>query len=141
MSEIQDLPSSAQQRLELSREVLQFHLRGRSNQADPSIDARLAVLQATLNSDWITSSKTSRLISIGAGFGDLLAEHLLLEWVWVEDELGTSTALNWPGTTILCFPLAMILNRFNDGELIDLKALFKATCDDILDLAFNQDTL
>lgn len=138
---IAPLPTKQQKRLQQGRAQVFTLLGEHINLCDLTIAARLGHVQAGLDNALAQGYHKENLLAFGVIFGDFLAERLMLDWVWVDDELGTTTALNWPGTTILCFPVTMILNHYHDGEVIDLASLFKHTCDHILDLAFNQDTI
>ena len=98
---------------------------------------KLRVVSAVLASGWVAPTETWKLQALGAAFGDALSQELLLDWVTVEDELGSSAALNWPGTSVLSFPLTTISKRVERSEQVDVATLFKQACANLRDMAFS----
>lgn len=101
-----------------------------------TVDGKLRLLTGILASGWIQTHEVVKWQSLGATFGDALAQELMLEWVTVEDEYGIAAALNWPGTSILCFPLTMLSKRLERGEEIDVRELFEGVCSMLKERAF-----
>lgn len=104
-----------------------------------NLDDKLRLVQTILDERWIDLDERWKLQALGVAFGDAVAQELLLHWVWVTDENGSDPALNWPGTTLLCYAQTMIAKRVEDGEEVDVADLFSATCERLRTLAFSGD--
>ncbi|HWU56568.1 MAG TPA: DUF3806 domain-containing protein [Rhizomicrobium sp.] len=89
-----------------------------------SVEAKLDLLAAMLDSGVIKPSHEWQLKSLGVVFGDILAQSMDLIWVMVDDEYGRSPALMVPQTTILLFPVTALLKRLEDGETVDIHELY-----------------
>lgn len=98
---------------------------GNAEEKYAPIEGKLRVIDAILANGWVQQSETVKLQSLGVTFGDAIAQKLLMEWVVVEDEMGSTAALRWPGTSIICYPITMISKRVEDGENIDVHDLFE----------------
>ena len=90
----------------------------------PSVEEKLDLLAAMLDSGYIKPEHEWQLKSLGVVFGDVLAQSMDLIWVMVDDEYGRSAALMVPKTTILLFPITALLKRLEDGEKIDVRELY-----------------
>jgi len=97
----------------------------------------LGVIDALLASNEIRPDQTWELQALGVVFGDALARKLMLEWVTVEDEFGKDPALNWPGTSLLCYPLTMISKRIESGEAVDATDMLERTSELLSEMAFS----
>jgi hypothetical protein len=102
-----------------------------------SVAGKLRVVGAILDNGWVLPTETWKLQALGATFGDALSQELLLDWVTVEDELGASAARNWPGTSVLSFPLTAISKRLEPSEQVDVRSLFDQACAKLRDMAFS----
>jgi len=89
-----------------------------------SVEAKLDLLAAMLDSGVIKPNHEWQLKSLGVVFGDALAQSMDLVWVMVNDEYGYSAALMVPQTPILLFPVTAILKRLEDGEKADVHELY-----------------
>ena len=103
------------------------------------IDGKLRVIDAILGAGWVEPHETEKLQSLGVAFGDAIAQKLLMEWVVVDDEYGRSAALNWPGTTLVCSPITMISKRVEDGDTVEIYALFDGICSRMCEMVFSGD--
>ena len=121
--------------LERARDWVKGHFTERPDEKYRTIDGKLRVIAANLEQHWIAPSETWKLQSLGIAFGDALAQKLMLEWVTVDDEYGRVPALNWPGTSILSFPLTAISKRIERGDEVDVWQLFDDTVEAITNLA------
>lgn len=100
-----------------------------------SIDGKLDVLGAILENGWVRPEETDKLQAMGIAFGDAVAQKLMLDWVTVDDQYGRTPALNWPGTSIVSFPVTMIAKRVEEGEEIDIHGFFDGICKMLTDMA------
>jgi hypothetical protein len=139
MDENEPIPlrSEERERLEAAREWIKGHFNGDPNASYSQLEGKLFVIAAILKNEWVTREETWKLQALGVAFGDSLAQKLMLEWVTIEDEYGCDPALNWPGTSILSFPLTTISKRIERGEEVDVQELFDATCASLTDMAFS----
>lgn len=102
-------------------------------------DAKLAVVRANLAHGWVGPDDTWKLQALGIALGDALAEDLMLEWITVDDEYGRVPALNWPGTSIVLYPVTMISQRIEAGEDVDVDVMFEETRVKLQEIAFSGD--
>jgi Domain of unknown function (DUF3806) len=101
------------------------------------LEGKLRLVEAILANGWVLPTETWKLQALGAAFGDALRQKLLLDWVTVEDEFGASAALNWPGTSVLSFPLTAISKRVERSEQVEIRVLFDQACASLRDMAFS----
>ena len=73
------------------------------------------------------ASSTDDLTAIGVMFGDLVAKRSPMTWVTVEYEGERLFAMNYPKTSVVLFPIAMIEKRATREEVIDLPTLVSNT--------------
>lgn len=116
-------------RIEAQREWVRGHYEPDAQYKYQSLDGKLRLLRAIIESGWIEKTETVKLQSLGIALGDALAQELSLEWVTVEDEYGRDPALRVPGTTVLLFPLTMISKRIEHDEHVDVDELFLGACE------------
>jgi Domain of unknown function (DUF3806) len=135
--QVSDLLPEDLNNLERAREWVKGHFTELAEEKYAPIDGKLRVLDAVLNSKWVEPQETDKLQSLGVAFGDAIAQKLLMEWIVVEDEYGRSAALVWPGTSLICSPITMISKRIEDGEDVDVYALFDGICERLKELAFS----
>jgi len=125
--------------LDIARDWIKGHFSNDPDSAYSTIEGKLAVIRANLVQGWVGPSDTWKLQSLGIAMGDALAQDLMLDWVTVDDEYGRQPALNWPGTSILCFPLTMISQRVEEGERVDIDMMYEITRNQLNDIAFGGD--
>ena len=123
--------------LEGARAWVKGHFTDHAEEKYSSVSGKLRLIDAILTNGWVLADETWKLQALGAAFGDALSQELLLDWVSVEDELGATAALNWPGTSVLSFPLTMIAKRIERAEQIDAHVLFDEACENLRDMAFS----
>ena len=92
------------------------------------LEEKLSLLERILEQKWIEPHETWKLQSLGVTFGDALAQSLGLEWVAVKDEDGRGPALKDPVSSVIVFPLTMISKRVEQGEAVDIVAMFRWVC-------------
>ena len=139
MNTLQHEPLSPddQQNLAEARQWLKDHFTDDQDQKYEPVEGKLRLLEAILDNGWVEPSETWKLQALGICLGDALAQKLLLNWVLVDDDYGRSPALNWPGTTIYSFPQTMISKRIEQGEAVDVRALFDDTVQMLADMSFS----
>jgi len=125
--------------LEESRSWIKGHFSDEAEANYNDIDAKLAVIRANLSQGWVGPDDTWKLQALGIALGDALADELMLEWITVDDEYGRAPALNWPGTSIVLYPLTMISQRVEAGEDIDIDVMFEQTREKLQEIAFSGD--
>lgn len=84
----------------------------------------LKVLQRIVDKQLFRRDDMEGWQAVGVVFGDTLAQGLDLHWVQMEDEFGTSKALQWKKTNNFVFPITMLSKRQKWGQAIDLQALY-----------------
>jgi hypothetical protein len=84
----------------------------------------LPTLQSLLDAQPFASGDEASLEVLGAAFGDVVAETLGFQWVAVDDEYGADFAIKHPTKMVFAFPRDMIVKRVENGEEIDLTALY-----------------
>lgn len=85
----------------------------------------LRLLQAVVDSGHLRIDQTYEWQSLGVVLGSVfVAEVEGLDWAMVEDEYGRDPALRFESTSILLFPLTMISKRIEQGEAVDVQALY-----------------
>ena len=131
------LPDTDREWLEVARAWVKGHFTENPEKKYASVEGKLRVLDAILANGWVLAQETWKLQALGAAFGDALSQELCLDWVSVEDELGATAALNWPGTSLLSFPLTAISKRVERGEKVDVHALFEQACTNLREMAFS----
>jgi hypothetical protein len=134
---VSDLTAEDLADLEKARDWLKGHFVDTPEEKYAPLEGKLRLIDTILTSDWVRLEETWKLQSLGVGLGDAISQKLLMEWIVVDDEYGRSPALNWPGTTLICSPMTMISKRVEDGEMVDVYALFDGICERLQDLALN----
>jgi hypothetical protein len=82
-------------------------------------------LQRLVDEKAVGPAQTYELQCLGAALGQVFATKTPLTWVVVEDESGRDFALQYPGTSVIVFPLTMISKRLEDGRDVDLIPLYR----------------
>jgi hypothetical protein len=125
---IEPLDEATRVDLDAKRKWVADHYEPHARNNYETVDGKLNLLTGIIASGWIEPHEVVKWQSLGATFGDALAQELMLEWVKVEDEYGIDAALIWPGTSLLCFPLTMISKRIERGEEIVVREMFDGVC-------------
>ena len=100
--------------------------RGLTGVADRDLDT----LQRILDDRLVPAEDTLTLQAMGMVFGDLLGEHLDMDWVVYRDHKGRSRALRYRKMDVYLFPVTMISRRQEGGSERRLKPLFDDTARD-----------
>jgi len=85
---------------------------------------KLGTIRAILQAGVFKPNQTYELQCLGIVLGDVFVQELGMEWVMVEDQYGRDPAVRVPGTSIILYPLTMISKRVEQGEQVDVFALF-----------------
>ncbi|MBN1265808.1 MAG: DUF3806 domain-containing protein [Anaerolineales bacterium] len=94
----------------------------------------LEYIQRILDDSLLDPDQTYELQSLGIVFGQVLASQTGFEWIIVDDEYGRDPALILEDTSILLFPLTMISKRVEQGEEVDVLALYNRTLEQVEEL-------
>lgn len=114
------------------RQVLEKYLGDeKSKQAYKTAADKLGLLRALLNQKVFKPTQSYEYGCMGVVLGDAFAQQLKMEWVVVEDAQGRDLALRLPNTSIIIFPIGMILKRVVRGEAVDVFDLFNGVADHI----------
>ena len=98
---------------------------------DQSI-ADLEVLQRLLDDHVYDETDTEGLRAIGSAVGNVIEKQLAFEWVALDDGDGRQPGLRLKtGRPVTVFPQRMIVRRIENGEPINLAALFKGIKADV----------
>ena len=100
--------------------------RGLTGVADRDLDT----LQRILDDRLVPAEDTLTLQAMGVVFGDLLGDHLDMDWVVYRDHKGRSRALRYRQMDVCLFPVTMISRRQEGGSERRLKPLFDHTVRD-----------
>ena len=100
--------------------------RGLTGVADRDLDT----LQRILDDRLVPAEDTLTLQAMGVVFGDLLGDHLDMDWVVYRDHKGRSRALRYRQMDVYLFPVTMISRRQEGGSQRRLKPLFDDTVGD-----------
>lgn len=88
-------------------------------------EADLDVIQSILDSGELEPEQTYELQSLGVVFGSALVSVVDgLDWAIVHDEYGSDPTLRYRNTTLCINVLTTISKRVEDGEHVDVRALF-----------------
>lgn len=89
-------------------------------------------LQAILDSGQIPVNNTQELQSLGIVFGKVFVNETPdYDWWVVEDEYGKDPCIRYLETDLLVFPQTMISKRIEDGEEVNVSALYQGLKNDI----------
>jgi len=118
-------------RIEAQRKWVRDHFEPHSQHEYDTLVGKLRLLRTIVSERWVEPHETVKLQSLGITLGDALVQELGMRWVAVEDEQGRNSAIEFPGTTVVAFPLTMISKRIERGEDVDVLELFKSICSKI----------
>lgn len=85
----------------------------------------LDLLQRVLDHDVLAPGETYLLQCLGIVLGQVFATQTPLRWITIEDEYGQDPALQYPGTSVVVFPLTMISKRIEEGRDVDVILLYQ----------------
>ena len=120
------------ERLDKQRTVITRFLADDDSRAKyQKVAGKLGTLRVLVAQKKFLPTQTYELQCMGIVLGDAFVQEMGMEWVMVEDELGTDPAVRLPGTTIIIFPLTMISKRVERGETLDVFDLFNGVADQI----------
>lgn len=106
----------------LVKDIIGEDLGGSANDLD--------LLQKVLDSGKIDAESTYELQSLGLVFGKVFVnENAGYDWWMVEDEYGRDPAIRLKQTSLLIFPLTMISKRIEDGEVVNVRDIYKCLID------------
>lgn len=92
----------------------------------------LGLLQRVLDSNLLEPEATYSLQALGVVFGKVFVENNEhYDWWMVEDEYGRDPAIRYKETTLLVFPQTMISKRIEDGEAVDVQAMYEGLCEQL----------
>jgi hypothetical protein len=134
---IKVLDPETQRDLDSKRQWMIGHFETNAAQNYHTAMGKIDLLATILANQWIDPYDGLQLQCLGVTLGDAIAQDTLMEWVTVDDDYGTTAALNWPGTSLLCFPLTLISKRLEDRETVDVHDLFEMLCERLKFLAFS----
>lgn len=88
--------------------------------------ADLRILQTLIDRRVLASDQSFELQALGVVLGDVLAEHLDLAWVVVDDEYGRTRALRFGTREDVFFPITMISRRYEKNIPVDVDELYRS---------------
>lgn len=124
MQIVRELSEEVNTKIQLRRDWVKNHYTPESLKEYNSLQGKLHLLDMILKSDWIGKDEIYKLQSLGITLGDIFIQDMNFVWIEVEDELGTTPAIQFPDTSIILFPLTMISKRITNGEEIDIYQLY-----------------
>lgn len=138
---IEALSEEDHARLKEQRTVVERYL---SDDADnlrkyQTAAGKLGLLRALIDQHVFNASQTYELQCLGIVLGDVFVQELGLEWKAVEDAHGRDPCVQFPGTTVVLFPLTMISKRVERGEEIDIFDLFNGIAAEVKRLKHEAD--
>lgn len=96
--------------------------------------ADLAVLQRLIDDKALRPDQTAELQCLGIALGQVFAAETPLRWVTMQDEHGRDPALEYPGMTVMIFPMTMISKRIEDGREVNLADLFAGVMESVKEM-------
>jgi hypothetical protein len=94
--------------------------------------ADLALLQRVLDFKFLEPEATYSLQALGIAFGKVFVENNAhYDWWMVEDEYGRDPAIRYRETTLLVFPQTMLSKRIEEGEEVDVEAMYNGLCEQL----------
>ena len=92
----------------------------------------LSLIQRVIDARLVEPEATYSLQSLGIAFGRSFVDNTgHYAWCMVEDEYGRDPCVRYKDTTLLVFPQTMISKRVEDGEAVDVQALFDGLRDHV----------
>ncbi|HET6827360.1 MAG TPA: DUF3806 domain-containing protein [Ramlibacter sp.] len=94
--------------------------------------ADLALLQRVLDFKFLEPEATYSLQALGIAFGKVFVENNAhYDWWMIEDEYGRDPAIRYKETTLLVFPQTMLSKRIEEGEDVDVEAMYSGLCEQL----------
>lgn len=94
--------------------------------------ADLALLQRVLDFKFLEPEATYSLQALGIAFGKVFVENnAYYDWWMVEDEYGRDPAIRYKETTLLVFPQTMLSKRIEDGDEVEVEAMYAGLCEQL----------
>lgn len=94
--------------------------------------ADLALLQRVLDFKFLEPEATYSLQALGIAFGKVFVENNAhYDWWMIEDEYGRDPAIRYKETTLLVFPQTMLSKRIEDGDEVDVEAMYSGLCEQL----------
>ncbi len=124
-------------REELTRQRLvieKFIANEESRQKYQTPIGKVGLIRAILKARVFRSDQTKELQCLGVILADAFVQHFRMEWIVVTDKYGRDFGVRLPGTSIIIYPLTMILKRMTDGQNVDAFDLFDAVAAKIREL-------
>ena len=88
-----------------------------------------------IDAEALRADQTYELQCLGVVLGRVLVEAIPgLDWAMVHDEYGRDPALRFEKTSILLFPLTMISKRIEEGQNVEVRALFDGVSEHVTHL-------
>ncbi len=132
---ISPLTPNDQVSLTKQRQAIEKYLGNeQSKQNYKTVAGKLGLLRALLEQKIFKPSQNYEYGCMGVVLGDAFAQELKMEWVVVEDAQGRVLSLRLPKTSIIIFPIGMILKRVSRGESVDIFELFNGVANNVDDL-------
>ncbi len=129
------LTEADQKRLRDQRAVVEHYLRNEdSKKKYKTVAGKVGIIRAILQADVFKRNQTYELQCLGIILGDALVQEMGMEWIMVEDEYGRDPAIRMPKTTIIVFPMTMILKRVERGDKVDVFELFNGVAAQVEEL-------
>lgn len=92
----------------------------------------LALLQRVLDFKFLEPEATYSLQALGIAFGKVFVENNAhYDWWMIEDEYGRDPAIRYKETTLLVFPQTMLSKRVEDGDEVDVEAMYSGLCEQL----------
>jgi hypothetical protein len=127
------LTPADEERLRQQRAIIERYLgddeMSRANYAKPA--GKLGLLRTLLEAKIFDASQWLELQSMGIVLGDAIVQEMGWLWRMVEDEYGRDPCVKVPGSSMILFPLTMISKRVEQGETVDVFALFNIAVADV----------
>jgi hypothetical protein len=94
--------------------------------------ADLSLLQRVLDFKFLEPEATYSLQALGIAFGKVFVENNAhYDWWMIEDEYGRDPAIRYKETTLLVFPQTMLSKRVEEGEDVDVEAMYSGLCEQL----------
>lgn len=124
MQKILKLSKEWSEDIEAKRDWVRNHYEPDSVNKYDTVEGKLILLDAILSSDWIERDETVKLQSLGITLGDIIVQDMGFQWIEVKDEYGNDPAVQFPGTSIIVFPMTMLSKRIEAGETVDIYKMY-----------------
>lgn len=124
MEKIEQLGDEDRARIDAHRTWVEGWIAEGRQSAFQGPEGKLKLIQRILDSGHVGPGSTAELQALGTYFGLAISEYTGWPLVAYEDEYGRDPALNHPGKSAFIFPMTMISKRVEQGEAVNVFALF-----------------